>query len=38
MKEESYSVYDCETGDTLLVKIAGERVTEFKVEKKGVSE
>ena len=38
MEEKSYNVYDCETGDTLVVKIVGERVTEFQVEKKGVSE
>lgn len=33
MEEKSYNVYDCETGDTLLVKTVGKRVTEFKVEK-----
>ena len=36
MKEKSHSVYDCETGDTLLVKTVGERVTELKVEKFGI--
>jgi len=34
MKEKSYNVYDYETGDTLLVKTVGERVTEFKIERK----
>ena len=38
MKEKSFSVHDCETGDTLLVKTVGERVTEFRVEKIGVKE
>lgn len=33
MEEKSYNVYDCETGDTLLVRTIGERVTELKVEK-----
>jgi len=35
MKEKSCNVYDCETGDTLLVKTVGKRVTEIKVENNG---
>jgi len=34
MEEKSYGIYDYETGDALLVKTVGERVTEFKVEKR----